>query len=92
MFGSNDAANLDNGAMWPVAHTLTELTAAEEARIGARKESAGLRTEPYGSAARCRARTEWCRSTKARSHFALRVPPPTMARVTGQEVVGLIQG
>ena len=24
MFGSNDAANLDNGAMWPVAHTLTE--------------------------------------------------------------------
>jgi hypothetical protein len=58
MFGSNDAANLDNGAMWPVAHTLTELTAAEEARIGARKESGGLRTEPYGSAARCRARTE----------------------------------
>lgn len=41
MFGSNDAANLDNGAMRPVAHTLTELTAAEEARIGARKESAG---------------------------------------------------
>jgi hypothetical protein len=28
-------ANLDEGAMWPVAFALTELTAAEEARIAA---------------------------------------------------------
>jgi uncharacterized protein YdhG (YjbR/CyaY superfamily) len=34
-FGFNDAANLDEGAMWPTAFALKELTAAEEARIGA---------------------------------------------------------
>jgi len=34
-FGFNDTANLDEGAMWPVAFALVELTAAEEARIGA---------------------------------------------------------
>ena len=34
-FGFNDPANLDDGAMWPVTFALTELTAAEEARIGA---------------------------------------------------------
>ena len=33
--GFSDAANLDEGAMWPVAFALKELTAAEEARIGA---------------------------------------------------------
>jgi uncharacterized protein YdhG (YjbR/CyaY superfamily) len=32
-FGFNDSANLDDGAMWPVAFALTELTAADEARI-----------------------------------------------------------
>jgi uncharacterized protein YdhG (YjbR/CyaY superfamily) len=32
--GFNDTANIDEGAMWPVAFALTELTAAEEARIG----------------------------------------------------------
>jgi uncharacterized protein YdhG (YjbR/CyaY superfamily) len=35
MFGFNDAANLDKGAMWPVAFALTELTAAEEGKIAA---------------------------------------------------------
>ena len=35
MFGFNDAANLDEGALWPVAFALKKLTAAEEARIGA---------------------------------------------------------
>ena len=34
-FGFNDAANLDDGAMWPTAFAVTELTAADEARIGA---------------------------------------------------------
>jgi uncharacterized protein YdhG (YjbR/CyaY superfamily) len=34
-FGFNDTANLDEGAMWPVAFALKKLTAAEEARIGA---------------------------------------------------------
>ena len=29
-----DKANLDDGAMWPAAFALKELTAAEEARIG----------------------------------------------------------
>ena len=33
--GFNDDANLDEGAMWPTAFALKELTAAEEARIGA---------------------------------------------------------
>jgi len=31
--GFNDTANLDEGAMWPVAFALKELTAADEARI-----------------------------------------------------------
>jgi uncharacterized protein YdhG (YjbR/CyaY superfamily) len=34
-FGFSDAANLDEGAVWPTAFALTELTAAEEAKIGA---------------------------------------------------------
>ncbi|HEY8798628.1 MAG TPA: DUF1801 domain-containing protein [Candidatus Dormibacteraeota bacterium] len=34
-FGFSDEANLDEGALWPVAFALKELTAAEEARIGA---------------------------------------------------------
>jgi hypothetical protein len=34
-FGFNDAANLDEGAMWPVAFALKELTATEVARISA---------------------------------------------------------
>jgi uncharacterized protein YdhG (YjbR/CyaY superfamily) len=33
--GFSDQANLDEGAMWPTAFALTELTAADEARIGA---------------------------------------------------------
>ena len=33
--GFSDAANLDEGAMWPTSYALTELTAADEARIGA---------------------------------------------------------
>jgi uncharacterized protein YdhG (YjbR/CyaY superfamily) len=33
MLGFNDAANLDKGAMWPVAFALTELTPADEAKI-----------------------------------------------------------
>ena len=34
-FGFSDTANLDEGDLWPVAFALKELTAAEEARIGA---------------------------------------------------------
>jgi len=34
-FGFNDAAKLDDGAMWPTSFALTKLTAADEARIGA---------------------------------------------------------
>ena len=34
-FGFSDKANLDEAAMWPVAFALKELTATEEARIGA---------------------------------------------------------
>jgi hypothetical protein len=33
--GFSDEANLDEGAMWPTSFALTELTAAEEERIGA---------------------------------------------------------
>jgi uncharacterized protein YdhG (YjbR/CyaY superfamily) len=32
-FGFNDAANLDEGAMWPTAFAVKELTPTEEARI-----------------------------------------------------------
>src|SRR5712691_2127444 len=35
MLGFNDSAKLDDGSMWPVAFALTELTAADEAKIGA---------------------------------------------------------
>lgn len=34
-FGFSDAANLDEGAMWPTSFALKELTPAEEARIRA---------------------------------------------------------
>ena len=34
-FGFNDAANLDDGAMWPTAFALLKLTAADEATIAA---------------------------------------------------------
>src|SRR5438128_2983472 len=34
-FGFSDEANLDEGALWPVAFALKELTAAAEAKIGA---------------------------------------------------------
>jgi hypothetical protein len=33
--GFNQEANLDEGVLWPIAFALKELTAAEEARIGA---------------------------------------------------------
>jgi hypothetical protein len=33
--GFSDKANLDDGAMWPNSYALTELTAADEAKIGA---------------------------------------------------------
>ena len=33
--GFNDAANLDEGAMWPTSFALKQLTATEEAKIGA---------------------------------------------------------
>jgi uncharacterized protein YdhG (YjbR/CyaY superfamily) len=33
--GFNDSAHLDEGGLWPVAFALKELTAADEARIGA---------------------------------------------------------
>jgi uncharacterized protein YdhG (YjbR/CyaY superfamily) len=34
-FGFNEAANLDDGAMWPTSFALKKLTAADEAKIGA---------------------------------------------------------
>ena len=34
-FGFSDKANLDEGTMWPTSFALTELTAADEARIAA---------------------------------------------------------
>jgi uncharacterized protein YdhG (YjbR/CyaY superfamily) len=33
MFGFNDSANLDQGAMWPIAFALTDLTAADEKKL-----------------------------------------------------------
>lgn len=34
-FGFSDKANLDDGAMWPTSYALRELSATDEARIGA---------------------------------------------------------
>ena len=34
-FGFSDAANLDEGSLWPVAFALKELTSADEAKIAA---------------------------------------------------------
>jgi len=34
-FGFNDAANLDDGAMWPVVFGLKKLTPSDEKRLGA---------------------------------------------------------
>ena len=34
-FGFNDSAHLDDGAMWPTAYALKELTTADEERIAA---------------------------------------------------------
>jgi len=36
--GFNDVANLDEGAMWPIAFALKELTAAERQESAARRE------------------------------------------------------
>ena len=33
LLGFNDASNLDDGTMWPVAFAITELTSADEAKI-----------------------------------------------------------
>ena len=33
MVGFNDSARLDDGAMWPVAYAITELTPADEAKL-----------------------------------------------------------
>src|SRR3712207_1905454 len=40
--GFSDEANLDEGAMWPTSFALKELSAAEEARIGADRKSTRL--------------------------------------------------
>jgi hypothetical protein len=50
--GSSDKANLDEGRMWPTAFALKELTAAEEASIGALVKKAaqatrGAQQDPY---------------------------------------------
>ena len=49
-FGFSDKANLDEGAMWPTAFALTQLTAADEARIGALvKKAVARRVHSQGS-------------------------------------------
>jgi uncharacterized protein YdhG (YjbR/CyaY superfamily) len=40
MLGFNEAANLDDGSMWPIAFALPKLTAADEKRIGTLVEQA----------------------------------------------------
>ena len=48
--GFSDKANLDEGAMWPTAFALKELTAAEEARIGALVKKAVSKDRRRGGA------------------------------------------
>ena len=41
-FGFEEAAKLDDGAMWPTSYAITELTKADEARLAALvKKAAG---------------------------------------------------
>jgi uncharacterized protein YdhG (YjbR/CyaY superfamily) len=44
-FGFSDEANLDDGAMWPTSYALKELTATEEAKIGALVKKAVTKKE-----------------------------------------------
>jgi hypothetical protein len=47
-FGFQEAANLDEGTMWPTSWALTELTTADEKRIArAREEGGELRRGPH---------------------------------------------
>ena len=48
-FGFMHEANLDEGAMWPTAFALKELTAAEEARIGGLVKKAVRPSNPVRS-------------------------------------------
>jgi uncharacterized protein YdhG (YjbR/CyaY superfamily) len=52
-FGLNDAANLDEGAMWPTSFALNQLTATEEARISA------LFDPGSSASSRCPSSTQW---------------------------------
>src|SRR5213593_265089 len=45
-FGFSDEANLDEGALWPVAFALKELTATAEAKIGALVKKAQQLKDP----------------------------------------------
>ena len=45
-FGFSDKANLDDGAMWPVAFALKKLTGAEEERIAALVQQAARAPRP----------------------------------------------
>jgi hypothetical protein len=67
IFGFSDKANLDEGALWPVAFTLKELTATVEARRVALVKKAvicGL-ISPQG-----RGRARWTRLQHAMCGFA----------------------
>ena len=50
--GFNDVANLDEGALWPIAFALKELTAAEEARIAPLLEAGAANHGGAGSVMR----------------------------------------
>ncbi len=45
-FGFEEAANLDEGAMWPTSFALTKLTAADEKKIAALVKKASIGTTP----------------------------------------------
>lgn len=45
-FGFQEAANLDDGGMWPTSYALKELTATEEARIAALVKQAVSEARP----------------------------------------------
>jgi hypothetical protein len=60
--GFSDKASFDDGAMWPIAFALTELTAADEAKDRrAREESVQLRTE-LAAGPRPASSTQWTSS------------------------------
>ncbi len=86
--GFSDTAHLDDGTLWPTAFALKELTAADEARIGAREESGEMRTKRRAWQARhcavCRPRPSGAASSRP-AHVPSHLQDTTLADGFGRQ-------